>query len=854
MATLTNYIRLVDGVSGPLRAITQNAQTATRAMGGISTASNQIANAVNVASNTASQMLALGSISTTANQIATVGNAASNTASQMSALGRAVSFVSDRIIGDVGFSRFAQRISAGLAGVRTAVSNTASHMSVLGRAISSVSDRIIGDVGFTRFVRRVATGLTNIRLSASGVTAPIRAIAVRMAEVGATKADGVASSLRRLGDVAENTASRIRSSIPPALREINSAGSGLGRVIDRLKDMTGMITGVGLGNMLANYAIQAVDAVAALPGQLVGMAAGYGSIQARLGLLVGSQEKVAEMNNAIYQSALRSHGSFEAMADAVTKIGMTAREAFPDPREVVPFMEGIQKLFVIGGTDKSHQQDALLQLTQALGSGKLQGDEFRSIAEAAPMIEQMVAKYLGVSQGMLKELSSKGLITAEVLKNAILSNSDEIERQFQAMPNTFADAMQDIATVTTNAFAPVFKEINDLFNSDAFKQFVTMISAAMPIIANEVLYVIRGVVNNVKWMFNTLSQYSEVIKTALLVAGGVLAIFGAQALISYGLAAAGAIAHAVSSAIETAAILALTFAQEGLNAALYACPITWIIGLVILLAVAFWAAIEVVNYFAGTSISAAGVVAAIFAWLFTHIVNLIKFTLNRFIAFANFLRSVFNNPLAATYNLFASIWSGIVDLVAAAVNSVIDLVNAVPGMDKVATFEHVTGASIKADIKPIEGFTPTAEFEMGDATYNAQQAYEWGASDWFSGIKMPDFGGGSGVDLSKYGKDGADAAGDGGTGKALKGNTGRTADNTGRMADSLDLMEEEIKDMKDYATQEQINKYTTARVSIDVGGISQNISSDVDVDGVISRMIDSLQESMASGAEAAMSM
>ncbi len=698
--------------------------------------------------------------------------------------------------------------------------------------------------------------LTNYIRLVDGVSGPLRAI-TQNAQL-ATRAVGgmstASNTLQRLGDVAENTASRIRNSIPPALREINSAGSGLGRVVDRLKDMAGTITGVGLGNMLANYAIQAVDAVAALPHQLVGMAAGYGSIQARMALLVGSQQKVAEMNEAIYQSALRSHGSFDAMADAVTKIGMTAREAFPDPSEVVPFMEGIQKLFVIGGTDQAHQQDALLQLTQALGSGKLQGDEFRSIAEAAPLIEQMVAKYLGVSQGALKELSSQGLITADVLKNAILSNSDVINEQFKAMPNTFDNAMQDIATNATNAFKDVFVEINKLFDSDAFKEFVNTVSAAMPIIANEVLYVIRGIVNNVKWLFNTLSQYSDVIKTALLVAGGVIALFGLQAAVAYGIAAAGAMAHAVSSAIETGAILAMILAQEGFNAALYACPLTWIIGLVILLAVAFWAAIEVVNYFAGTSISAVGVVAAVFAWLFTHIVNLIKFGINRFINFANFLRSLFNNPLAAIYNLFADIWNGIVDLVAAAVNSVIDLVNAVPGMDKIHTFEHVTGQSIKADIKPIEGVTRIEELEMGNATYNAQKAYEWGASDWFGGLKMPDFGSDSGIDLSKYKQDADGGAGDGGTGKALKGNTGRTADNTGRMADSLDLMEEEIKDMKDYATQEQINRYTTARVSIDVGGISQNISSDVDVDGVISRMIDSLQESMASGAEAAMNM
>ena len=276
-------------------------------------------------------------------------------------------------------------------------------------------------------------------------------------------------------------------------------------------------------------------------------------MQARLKLVTGSQEKANELNDMIYQSALRARGSYNAMADSVAKIGMTAKEAFPDPKQIVPFMEGIQKLFTSGGTGVQQQADAMLQLTQALGSGKLQGDEFRSIAEAAPMIEQMVARYMGVAQGQLKELASEGEITADIMKNAILQNLDEIDRQFKEMPLTWGNVWQQMETVATKAFWPVLKMVEELAGSEGVKSFGQVFAGAMQMAAQATMWVI----NNALWLASVIVSNADIIVPILATIAGLIIANGLAAAGASAIAAAGAIAHAVASAMETAAIIAL---------------------------------------------------------------------------------------------------------------------------------------------------------------------------------------------------------------------------------------------------------------------------------------------------------
>lgn len=233
--------------------------------------------------------------------------------------------------------------------------------------------------------------------------------------------------------------------------------SSLKESIESLKDsLTGsFIIGSIFGDMIFN----AIEEIASIPSKLIKASDAYSGIMARLNLVAGGQEQAIALNEQIYQSALRARGPYDVMADSVSKIAMTAKEAFPDPRTIVPFMENIQKLFNIGGTDIERQKDALLQLTQALGSGKLQGDELRSIAEVAPLIEKYIADYMGVSMGEIKQLGADGEITAEIIKNAILGATDEINKQFETIPMKWEDIWTNIQSRISHAFQPDRKSV-----------------------------------------------------------------------------------------------------------------------------------------------------------------------------------------------------------------------------------------------------------------------------------------------------------------------------------------------------------------------------------------------------------
>lgn len=219
--------------------------------------------------------------------------------------------------------------------------------------------------------------------------------------------DGMSPVLRQITnqvDSTSNSFSEMKEQVENTAESggrLKTAFSSMGSV---LKSVTGQFA---LANIAAAAAMKAADFISQIPGKLAKASDEYAGIQARLQMVAGSAQAASDMNDRIFASAMRARGSYEGMLSNVSKIAMTAKEAFPDPKQVVPFVEGIQKLFTIGGTGVEEQKNAMLQLTQALGSGRLQGDEFRSIAEAAPMIEQMIAKEMGVTQGKLKELSSK---------------------------------------------------------------------------------------------------------------------------------------------------------------------------------------------------------------------------------------------------------------------------------------------------------------------------------------------------------------------------------------------------------------------------------------------------------------
>jgi tape measure domain-containing protein len=613
-----------------------------------------------------------------------------------------------------------------------------------------------------------------------------------------------------------NSASMSATNFKNSLGEISG---GFGKIREVMSSTFGQFAMFGV---VVGLIMKLVSYLSQIPSKLAGLSDEYSGIVARIKLITNSQEQAVALNDQIYYSALRARGSYAGMADAVAKIGLTAKEAFPDPQAIVPFVENIQKLFTVGGTGIQQQKDAMLQLTQALGSGKLQGDEFRSIAEAAPMIEQIVAHFMGVTQGELKQLSTEGKITADIMKNAILGATDEINQKFAAMPLTWGQIWQNMQTVAFRAFVPVFEQISAIANGNIMKSFSETTGQAFFLAGQAV----AGLINNIRWLAGIVINNGAMFTPVFV--GLAIVLFGAA--MNAGYAATMALTHAVASTAETAAIIGLTVAQEGLNAALAICPLSWIVFGVIAVIGIFYLAVAVVNHFAGTSISATGIVVGVFFWLGGMIYNIVAFVWNIFLGFVEFLGNAFKNPTAAIYNLFAVIWNGIVELVGRSVNEIIGLINKIPGME-VGFVNWGKGLSTKI---PISGGVDLSAYNMDYSSGNFMKGYDIGAKG-LSGI-LPE----SLTPPGAPGNFGGDDIGQ---------NTKDTADNTGKIKDAMEITDEDIKYLRDIAEQEAINKYTTAEVKIEMGGIQNNINNDTDIDGMMRYINDTLIGGMQAGAE-----
>lgn len=630
--------------------------------------------------------------------------------------------------------------------------------------------------------------------------------------------DGVSDVLRRIGDRAEDTANRMLGTAGATRAAANSMET-LGSRISGVKSFI-------LGNVLANAATNVASMVSSGMSGIVSMADEIAGTNARLKLIAGSQENVVYLNGAIMDSANRARGAYMDMAQTVAGLSVNARDAFPDPRETVGFVEGLQKLFVIGGASAENQKFALLQLQQALASGRLQGDEFRSITENAPILQDMIARTMGVSRGELKQLAAEGAITADIIKNAVMGNAEEIEERFAQMPRKWSDHLTNMKNAATAAFMPIMAEISSMANAqtvkdavagmgNAFRQVAPIALAA----ARTVMGAMTAIAGGINRAYSFVSRHMTAFRTVAILAGVALGIMASKAIFSAGtmaVAAGATIAHAVA-----------------LNATLYASPLFWIPAVIVLIVGALYLGVTAFNHFAGASVSATGVVVAVFYGAFAFIRNLFVYFANMAIAVANFFGSVWNNPLAAIQNLFAEIWNGIVGLVESAVNGIIDLVNKIPGMDKVRKWDHVQWGGL--EVQEIGGRFMN-QIDYTDIGAAAGQGYQVGAN--LFNFEIPDLGGG------QYKPNGAiaDALDEIGT------NTGNGAAEGKRAADALDTSEDDLRYLREIAEREAINRYTTASVTIEMGGVTNKVENGMDLDGVVDRLTEGLYDGMSMAA------
>ncbi len=560
-------------------------------------------------------------------------------------------------------------------------------------------------------------------------------------------------------------------------------------------------------NGMENKILGLVGAYASLQGisKLVSLSDEYTQTSARLNMINDGLQTTAELQDMIFASAQRSRASYTATADVVSKLALRAGDAFNSNQEVVAFAENLNKMFVVAGASQQEMQSASLQLTQALGSGVLRGEELNAVFEAAPNVIQSIADYLDVPIGKIREMASEGQISAGIVKNALLSSTDEINAQFESMPMTWSQ----VWTTT----------MNELY------------MASMPLLE----------------FVNMLANNWSVLEPIVIGAATAVGLYTAALLIGKGVQAASAAITAIHTALTTSwsiATFQATVAQQGLNAALLACPITWILLIIIAVIAAIYAVVAAINKVTGSTLSATGIItgaiAAAGAFIWNIIVGVVNAVIgigvelwNLIAVFANFFANVFNDPVGAIINLF----SGMFDFILGIVQAAAKLIDTILGTDMagaVAGFRNTVAektAEIVGDQVVVMEKLNAADYQFsgldyGDA-WNAGYSFGEGIDDKVGGIF------GNGLTDTYGGYDGS-----------IPDNIADIASNTGDISDSISTTEEDLKYMRDLAEMEAVNRFTTAEIKVDMGGITQNISKDADVDGIIDYMITGVNEAM----------
>lgn len=614
------------------------------------------------------------------------------------------------------------------------------------------------------------------------------------------------------------------------------------------------------GAVAAYATIQTVSAALNLSDQLT-------STTARLNLMNDGLQTTQDLQNMIFLSAERARGSYQATADAVSKLGLMAGDAFGSSEEIIAFMEQVNKQFRIAGTEAAGIDAAMLQLTQAMGSGVLRGEEYNSILEQAPNIIQAIADYMEVPKGQLKDMAAEGQITADIVKAAMFAAADETNAKFESMPKTFSQIWTSFQNNALMAFQPVLQRMNEIANSEAFQEFVNGAIETLSVVSGITLEIFDLLAASAQLIADNWSWLSPIIYG---VAGALAVYYGAQVIantistISKGVHVAMAVAqmvHAAATGTLTGATAAEIAAQNGLNAALLACPIMWIIILIIALVALFYAAIGAINKFAGTSISATGVICGAFmvgaAFIGNLFVTLINFVIDifavlwNFIAtFVNFFANVFTDPVGAIARLFFDLVDTVLSLLQSLANAIdtifgSNLAGSVQGWrDSLggwvdSTFGEGEEVMEKVDPKSMH----LKRFEYGsawDAGYKFGQGIDESIANFdpasLFDTNIPDAG--NYGDLSNYGG-------------ALT-NIGNGVDdisgNTGKIANSMEISNEELKYLRDIAERDVVNRYTAASIKVDMTN-HNTINNEMDLDGVTEHLRTTIEEQMSATAE-----
>lgn len=669
--------------------------------------------------------------------------------------------------------------------------------------------------------------------------------------------------------VSSPVAPKMATPITPKLPSTGPLVGGLGVATSMLGRMTSISRALNF-----MVAIQALRQMANLMSGLIKSGDEYIQTMARLKTIEDGSKTGQELQDSIMAAAQRSRTGFGIMADSVAKLRSQAGEAFKSNDEAIAFAEQLNKLYKIGGASLEQQKAGTLQITQALASGVLRGDEFNSMMENAPLVAQKLARHLGVSVGQLRGMAKDGQLTGDILKSALLGSAVETNAEFAKMPMTFADMMTQVGNVASYAFQPLIQAWQEFINSTAGQNFMAGLETAMFAIGQIAMWLFNLFVEGWDWV----TEHANFVITALMMVATVATIVGIAIFIAGMIAQAPwALVYLVMIGIITVALLIAT--------ALNAMGISF-------LDVA--AAIVAAFVFVGTVVyDIIMFVINLVMYMIAPIVNIFIAIYNIGVAVAEFLRNVFKHPIYSIrklfYNLvrtvldyFASFVDGVVNVAQSignafiaganmaikAINWIIKAINKIPGAPKIGEVGEMgymsndgsfangirsmfTPGEAPDDYESFDGMranmmTPGGlwdgmknPFSTAGNAFSGTKAFGQGVGDAMQGFadKMK----GQDELASKFDQmnqtpagAGAPSGGAGGLGDKL--GKGKNIGNVGKIEDEVKLKDEDIKMMRDVAERKYIIDYQVLTPQVSVKYESKNSATEQDIDDLVDRI------------------
>ena len=611
------------------------------------------------------------------------------------------------------------------------------------------------------------------------------------------------------------------------------------------------------GNNSANGLLSTIKKVAIAAGGIAGInkvlniSDELASTKARLNLLVDDGGSVEALEQKIMASAQRSRSAYFDTASAVAKLGLNAGNAFGgNMDQVIAFMEQVNKQFVIGGATAQEQSNAMIQLTQAMAAGALRGEELNSILDGAPGIARAIEKYMGIAEGSIKTVAQEGKVTAEVVKNAMFAMADETNAKFDSMPKTWAQIWVDMKNQALSMFAPILTKINQIGNSTKFQKVTTGLInglAAVANVASSALDILIAVASVFVDNWGIIQPLVLGIAAAMLLYNGYLIANNAITAISNaqkGLAAVqaykAAVANTTLAATEKAEAMAkasATAAQYGFNAALLACPLTWILLIIIAVIAAIYMIVAAINKLTGSTISATGIICGVVAVAGAFVLNCAIGVLNAiiqaiwtifvapFLGIVEWILNVCNGGFNSFGDAVANLIGQIIGWFLNLGKVVTTIIDAIFGTDWTSGLESlqsaVTSWGKNENAITLDKNAPTIDYRATysgawDAGYDFGQGIDDKIGGMFDASGLDSMGA---FDLSN-------------TLDGIYGNTGDTAASTAATADALDIAEEDLAYLRDIAEREAINRFTTAEIKVEQHN-ENHISKDADLDGIM---------------------